>query len=94
MFFYPCRWDREMFMHNERSQDDYRDSRMHDSILKPNNKVRDTFKDRAKEIQEGTRVWRPTWQALGLNYDRSSVAKRFGGNDSESKSESNSPGSG
>ncbi|RJE23585.1 hypothetical protein PHISCL_04085 [Aspergillus sclerotialis] len=87
-------WDRDIFLNNRKWQDEYRDVRGQDSFKKPNPTARTTFTEAAKEILDGKKVWRPTWQALGLNYDRTSVANRFGGNGSDSKSESNSSSSG
>jgi large subunit ribosomal protein L23 len=45
------------------------------ATLKPNTDEREAFEQQAKELLEGKTVWRPTWQALGLNYDRSSLSK-------------------
>ncbi|KAL4796054.1 hypothetical protein BDV19DRAFT_362028 [Aspergillus venezuelensis] len=35
----------------------------------------DTVDEEAKKLITGEKPWRPTWQALGLNYDRPSVGK-------------------
>ena len=82
-----------MFVNNKKWQDEYQKMEGQNSFRKPNTRATTVFDEAAKEILDGKRVWRPTWQALGLNYDRTSVANRFGGQGSDSKSESNSSSS-
>lgn len=46
--------------------------------MKPDDEMREAFKNAADEVNDerGASGWRPTWQALGLNYDRTSLFKR------------------
>jgi large subunit ribosomal protein L23 len=39
--------------------------------MEPNKTEREEYAKEAKQLLDGTKTWRPTWQALGLNYDRS-----------------------
>ena len=39
--------------------------------MEPNKTEREEYEKEAKQLLDGTKAWRPTWQALGLNYDRS-----------------------
>lgn len=40
------------------------------AALKPKTDERDAFEDVAKKMLSGEKQWKPTWQALGLNYER------------------------
>lgn len=41
-----------------------------ESAKEPNEAEREAYAEQAKLMLEGKLKWRPTWQALGLNYDR------------------------
>lgn len=43
-------------------------------MKEPTNK-RDLLAEQAKRILDGKEEWKPTWKALGLNYDRPLVDK-------------------
>ncbi|KAL4937411.1 hypothetical protein BDV06DRAFT_215906 [Aspergillus oleicola] len=48
----------------------------------------DALTKEAKKVLGGEKPWRPTWQALGLNYDRFAVGRKspLGGSDESPKS--------
>lgn len=41
--------------------------------MEPDTAEREAYEKQAKEMLEGKQVWRPTWQALGFNYDRPAI---------------------
>ena len=43
--------------------------------MEPVKGEREAFEKQAKAILEGRDTWRPTWQALGLNYGKPVVPK-------------------
>lgn len=48
-------------------------------MAKPVPKEAEAYEDQAKELLEGNKTWKPTWQALGLSYNRPALAKLNGG---------------
>lgn len=42
----------------------------------PDEDARKAYAKQASQLLEGKKKWRPTWQALGLNYDRASVGQK------------------
>ena len=52
---------------------------------KPVKNEAEAFENQAKELLEGQKAWKPTWQALGLSYDRPALAKLNGGAPKETK---------
>lgn len=38
--------------------------------MKANKDEREAFDQEAKQLLNGSKPWRPTWQALGLNYGK------------------------
>lgn len=47
-------------------------------MAKPVAKEADAYEDQAKELLEGKTTWKPTWQALGLSYNRPALARLNG----------------
>lgn len=83
-------------MDAKRYEKEYQDRGKPDAANKPDEKAREAYEDAATEINENKTQWRPTWQALGLNYNRpivgtsktSAASKSESENKSESESES------
>lgn len=72
-FFYS--WNKKEFFEsdkfNQEMQDEYRGS----NAMKAPETSRESYERQAKDLLEGKATWRPTWQALGLKYDRSAFKK-------------------
>jgi large subunit ribosomal protein L23 len=68
------RWEHDQYTKAQNHEEETRQSRQPSDITKPDEKAREAFGNSAKEIRE-KKTWRPTWQALGLNYDRASLWK-------------------
>lgn len=71
------RWEKESWDVGARWQD-----LMHKQNLpkshhaeKPDEDERKAFKEQAKELKEDKESWRPTWQALGLDFSHKELAK-------------------
>lgn len=69
------RWEKDQFFKAAKYQSDIQQANRPDAGMEPNKPEREAFEKEAKEIVEGKKTWRPTWQALGLSYDRSALAR-------------------
>ncbi|OJJ50923.1 hypothetical protein ASPZODRAFT_21426 [Penicilliopsis zonata CBS 506.65] len=72
-------WETEQYYKAKKYQDHLHDQQRPEAAMEANKEDRQAFEEQAKELQDGKRVWRPTWQALGLNYDRTAVNRRSKG---------------
>ncbi|PYH96283.1 ribosomal protein L23 family protein [Aspergillus ellipticus CBS 707.79] len=69
-------WEKDQFFKAAKYQQKLQDGQKPDAATKPDEGSRDAMAEEAKKLLSGSKTWRPTWQALGLNYDRSSVGKK------------------
>lgn len=69
------RWEKDQFFKAAKYQSDVQQKNHPDAAMQPNKPERETYEEEAKELLQGKKSWRPTWQALGLSYDRSAVAR-------------------
>ena len=65
------RWEKDQYFKAEKYQEEIQRSQRPEAANEPNKTEREEYAKEAKELLAGTKTWRPTWQALGLNYDRS-----------------------
>ncbi|KAL2821634.1 ribosomal protein L23-domain-containing protein [Aspergillus granulosus] len=63
-------WEKDQFFKAAKYQDDIQKSQQFENKTKPNKEEREAFEAEAKKLLDGSKPWRPTWQALGLNYNR------------------------
>ncbi|KAL5341585.1 ribosomal protein L23-domain-containing protein [Aspergillus crustosus] len=63
-------WEKEQFYKAEKYQSQVQDSQKPDAGMKPNTEERESLEAEAKKLLSGEKPWRPTWQALGLSYER------------------------
>jgi len=69
-------WDNEHYTKSEEYQKNAKPEatgRRSKHALEPDEEDRGAFEKQAKELLEGKRVWRPTWQALGMKFDRPAI---------------------
>ncbi|KAL3464235.1 hypothetical protein BJX64DRAFT_255265 [Aspergillus heterothallicus] len=66
-------WERDQYFKAAKYQDNIQKSQQFESKLKANQDERDALDAEAKKLLDGSKKWRPTWQALGLNYNRTAV---------------------
>ncbi|KKK21242.1 mitochondrial 54S ribosomal protein, partial [Aspergillus ochraceoroseus] len=64
-------WEKDQFFKAAKYQSEIQDKQRPDAGMKANKDERETFEEDAKKLLDGSKSWRPTWQALGLNYNRS-----------------------
>ncbi|KAL6238629.1 hypothetical protein BDW75DRAFT_201209 [Aspergillus navahoensis] len=64
------KWEKDQFFKAKKYQDKIQEAQKPDAPMKPNTEMREAYEEAAKDILSGKKTWRPTWQALGLNYDR------------------------
>lgn len=82
------RWEPEFFYEGRKYSEEQQDKESPEAAQKPDTKQREAFKKQADALQ-GTnkQAWKPTWQVLGLNYDRTSIIKdAFKGSSSSTSS--------
>ncbi|KAI1916611.1 mitochondrial 54S ribosomal protein YmL41 [Ophidiomyces ophidiicola] len=63
-------WERDTYFEAKKMQEDFQESRSPDAVLKAPEKQRELLADQAKRVKEGMEPWQPTWQTLGLNFER------------------------
>jgi large subunit ribosomal protein L23 len=66
----PNRWEHDQFHKAAKYQSDMQKTQRPDAAMQAPKEEREVFEEAAKEILSGSKPWRPTWQALGLSYDR------------------------
>ena len=64
------RWEKDRFYETKKMQDEYQDSHHPDATKKAPKTRREILAEQAQKILDGKETWKPTWQALGLNYNR------------------------
>ena len=73
------RWERDQFFKAAQYQNDIQDKSRPEAATEPDKVEQQTFEEEAKQMLEGKKTWRPTWQALGLSYDRSLLGSKGSG---------------
>ncbi|KAE8413027.1 ribosomal protein L23-domain-containing protein [Aspergillus pseudocaelatus] len=68
-------WEYEQFHKAAKYQNDIQDKQRPDAGMKANTDEHDAYAEEAKKLLDGSKPWRPTWQALGLSYDRTGLGK-------------------
>ncbi|KAI9376351.1 hypothetical protein BJX61DRAFT_490342 [Aspergillus egyptiacus] len=63
-------WEKDQFWKAAKYQNDMQEARRPEAAMEPNKEEREVFAEEAQKLLSGEKPWRPTWQALGLNYDR------------------------
>ncbi|KAF9888708.1 54S ribosomal protein L23, mitochondrial [Aspergillus nanangensis] len=71
-------WEKDQFFKAAKYQSALQDEQRPDAPMKANKEEREVFDDEAKKILDGSKPWRPTWQALGLSYDRAGLSAAKG----------------
>ncbi|KAE8149311.1 hypothetical protein BDV25DRAFT_156586 [Aspergillus avenaceus] len=69
------KFEREQYFKAAKYQTDLQDQQRPDAGMKAKKDEREAFSEDAKKLLDGSKPWRPTWQALGLSYDRSGLGK-------------------
>lgn len=46
--------------------------------MEPKKPEQESFEEQAKQILDKKQTWKPTWQALGLSYDRAALGRGTG----------------
>lgn len=72
------RWEHDQFHKAAKYQSDMQKTQRPDAAMQAPKEEREVFEEAAKEIMSGSKPWRPTWQALGLSYDRPVVGAAKG----------------
>ncbi|EED23275.1 mitochondrial ribosomal protein L23, putative [Talaromyces stipitatus ATCC 10500] len=68
-------WQPDQFYRHREYSQEFQESGQPSASAKPLKGESDAFAEQAKELLEGKTAWKPTWQALGLRYDRPALAK-------------------
>jgi len=63
-------WEKETYYQAQKEQTKFQDSLAPDAARKAPEAKRKLLAEQAKLMLEGKETWKPTWQALGLNFDR------------------------
>jgi large subunit ribosomal protein L23 len=64
------RWEKETFYESKKEQQKFEDSQAPEAATKAPEAKRELLAEQAKLMLGGKETWKPTWQALGLNFDR------------------------
>ncbi|KAB8229098.1 54S ribosomal protein L23, mitochondrial [Aspergillus alliaceus] len=68
-------WEHNQFHAAEKYQSEIQDMHRPDAGTKVDTASREAYAEEAKKLLDGSKTWRPTWQALGLSYDRTGLGK-------------------
>lgn len=79
------RWEQDQHHKAYKEQLGYEKKQQPDAKNEPDTEAREAFEE---AVHERSQSWKPTWQALGLNYDRTSLWKS--GKEKEESKESSS----
>ncbi|PWY84916.1 ribosomal protein L23 family protein [Aspergillus heteromorphus CBS 117.55] len=69
-------WEKDQFFKAAKYQEKLQDGQKPDAATKRDEDGEAAMAAEAKKLLSGEKTWRPTWQALGLNYDRPVVGKK------------------
>ncbi|KUL90850.1 hypothetical protein ZTR_00901 [Talaromyces verruculosus] len=78
-------WQPDQFYRHREYSQEYQEAAQPSAAAKPVKQEAEAYENQAKELLEGTKAWKPTWQVLGLSYDRPALAKLNGGALKETK---------
>lgn len=78
-------WQPEQFYRHREYSQEYQEATQPSAAAKPVKHEAEAYENQAKELLEGQKAWKPTWQVLGLSYDRPALAKLNGGASKETK---------
>jgi large subunit ribosomal protein L23 len=73
--FFNYSWNKKEFHESEKFQSEMQKEFSGQNATKAPESAREAYEKQAKDILEGKTAWRPTWQALGLQYDRAALKK-------------------
>ncbi|KAH8705117.1 hypothetical protein BGW36DRAFT_332217 [Talaromyces proteolyticus] len=87
-------WDKDNFYEIQKESKAEQRSRQPKAAMEAPEKKRTALEQQAKDLLEGKITWRPTWQALGLQYNRPSLRRLAvnNSNNSNSKEEESKEG--
>lgn len=68
-------WEKDQFFSHHRYSRDLQDSRAPAASAKAVPGAKEAFEKQAKDLLEGRKTFKPTWQSLGLRYDRPALTK-------------------
>ncbi|KAL4887492.1 hypothetical protein BJY04DRAFT_3252 [Aspergillus karnatakaensis] len=71
-------WERDQYFKAEQYQTKLQDAQKPDAGMQANKDERESLEEEAKKLLSGEKEWRPTWQALGLSYERGLTGKGKG----------------
>ncbi|EEP80384.1 conserved hypothetical protein [Uncinocarpus reesii 1704] len=63
-------WERDTYFDAKKSQDDFQEAHGHDAAMKAPERERELLAEQATRLKAGKEAWQPTWQTLGLNFER------------------------
>lgn len=69
------RWSKKEFYDSDKFQSDLQKEFSGQNDMKAPETRREAYEKQAKDLLEGKTTWRPTWQALGLQYERAALKK-------------------
>lgn len=72
-------WERDQFFKAAQYQNEIQDKSRPEAATEPDKVEQNSYEKEAKQMLEGKKTWRPTWQALGLSYDRSLLGSKGNG---------------
>ncbi|RAH44432.1 mitochondrial 54S ribosomal protein uL23m [Aspergillus aculeatinus CBS 121060] len=64
------KWEKDQYYKAAKWQQEMQDAQKPEAGMLAPTKERESYAAEAEKILSGEKPWRPTWQALGLNYDR------------------------
>lgn len=79
MVFFLCRWEQDRFLKAQEYEREHRDRRDAEATKKPDTEDRESFEKAAKEILEGERTWKPTWETLADERERAELEPKNSG---------------
>jgi hypothetical protein len=66
-------WEKDQYHNAAEYQEEVQRQQQPKSTMEPDKAKREAYEKQAKELLAGRQAWRPTWRALGLNYDRPTI---------------------
>ncbi|KAL4802299.1 putative mitochondrial ribosomal protein L23 [Aspergillus unguis] len=66
-------WEKDQFFKAAQYQKEVQDTQRPEAPMQEPKDVRAAYEEEAKKLLGGEKAWRPTWQALGLSYDRTGL---------------------
>lgn len=72
---HTSRWQKDQFYSHYKYNKEVQEANQPSASAKPRKNEAKSFEEQAKALMEGKETWKPTWQVLGLRYDRPGLAK-------------------